>query len=64
MTVTIEQLEENKKKAMNDVQDMISLFYDEAYTDDECLTFIREALVAARRARNVYFDRIEQETLE
>lgn len=61
MNVTIEQLEERKTKAMNDVIDMISLFYDEVYTDDECMTFIHEALVTARTARNEYFDRVAQE---
>lgn len=65
MTATLQQLEENMKKAMNTVQDDICLFYDQAYTDAECLKFIHESLVAARKARDEYFERqLQLETLE
>lgn len=43
-------------KAMNDVQDDISLYYDYAYSDDVALGILKDDLDEARRRRNLFFE--------
>lgn len=57
------RLGEEARKAMDTIQDTISLYYDEVYDIDQALAQLRIELETAKAARDTFFNEFPEEMI-